>query len=268
MIMSIVVALATCGAVGLCALLHGFQSLAFLWQLPLFFAGLWVVLTLLALGYLILRAAMISMDEPISENPKTRRLMIRYIHFMLRLFQVHVHATGLEQVPRNTRFLLVCNHLSLIDPLILHHCLPHSQLAFISKQENERFFVVNKLMHRTSCQPINRENDREALKTILRCIEILRQDQASIAVFPEGYTSKDGALQPFRNGVFKIAQRAKAPIVVCTLRGSAPILRRAATLRPTRVQLDVLCVHQPEALPSTTKEIGELVHAEMQEKLS
>ena len=186
MIMSIVVAMATCGAVGLCALLHGFQSLAFLWQLPLLFAGLWVVLTLLALGYLILRAAMISMDEPISENPKTRLLMIRYIHFMLRLFQVHVHATGLEQVPRDTRFLLVCNHLSLLDPLILHHCLPHSQLAFISKQENERFFVVNKLMHRTSCQPINRENDREALKTILRCIEILRQDQASIAVFPEG----------------------------------------------------------------------------------
>ena len=243
-------------------------SLAFLWQRPLLFAGLWLGLVLLAFLFLVLWCLPISLDQPVEADSKAdRRVLYLYEELALTLLQVKIHTTGLEKLPQEGRFLLVCNHLSLLDPLILHIYTKKSQLAFISKRENDRLFIVNKLMHKTLCQPINRENDREALKTILKCVDILEQDKASIAVFPEGYTSRTGHLQPFRNGVFKIAQRAKVPIVVCTLRGTAPIFRNAAHLRRTHVYLDLLEVLPASQLKGPTKDIGDHVFATMAQNL-
>lgn len=169
----------------------------------------------------------------------------------------------MEKLPQHGRFLLVCNHLSILDPVMLLGCLRTGQLAFISKRENNKLPVVNKLMHKTLCQLINRENDRDALLTILTCVDILKQDKANIAVFPEGYTSRDGRLQPFRNGVFKIAQRAKVPIVVCTIRGTPAVFRNFLHLRHSHVYLDLLAVIPPEELKGQTKEVGDRVHAIM-----
>ena len=105
-------------------------------------------------------------------------------------------------------------------PVTLLRYFSGSQLAFITKRENMSMFVVGKMMHKILCQPINRENDKEALKTILKCIQLLKDDMASVAAFPEGYTSVDGLLHHFRHGIFKIATKAKVPIVVCTLQNT------------------------------------------------
>lgn len=268
MLMNCILILAALGALGVCFWLDGFASLAFLWQLPLLFGGFWLALVLLAFLFLALWCLPISMKQPVEEDSKTaRRILYLYEELALTLLQVKIHTTGLEKLPREGRFLLVCNHLSLLDPLILHIHTKESQLAFISKRENDRLILVNKLMHKTLCQPINRENDREALKTILKCVDILKTDRASIAVFPEGYTSRTGHLQPFRNGVFKIAQKAKVPIVVCTLRGAAPIFHNAARLRRTHVFLDLLEVVPTSQLQGTTKQIGDHIYAAMAQNL-
>lgn len=266
--MNCILILAALGALGVCFWLDGFASLAFLWQLPLLFGGFWLALVLLAFLFLALWCLPISMKQPVEEDSKTaRRILYLYEELALTLLQVKIHTTGLEKLPREGRFLLVCNHLSLLDPLILHIHTKESQLAFISKRENDRLILVNKLMHKTLCQPINRENDREALKTILKCVDILKTDRASIAVFPEGYTSRTGHLQPFRNGVFKIAQKAKVPIIVCTLRGAAPIFHNAARLRRTHVFLDLLEVVPTSQLQGTTKQIGDHIYAAMAQNL-
>lgn len=268
MLMNCILILAALGALGVCFWLDGFASLAFLWQLPLLFGGFWLALVLLAFLFLALWCLPISMKQPVEEDSKTaRRILYLYEELALTLLQVKIHTTGLEKLPREGRFLLVCNHLSLLDPLILHIHTKESQLAFISKRENDRLILVNKLMHKTLCQPINRENDREALKTILKCVDILKTDRASIAVFPEGYTSRTGHLQPFRNGVFKIAQKAKVPIIVCTLRGAAPIFHNAARLRRTHVFLDLLEVVPTSQLQGTTKQIGDHIYAAMAQNL-
>ena len=246
MLMSCILILAALGALGVCFWLGGFASLAFLWQLPLLFGGFWLGLLLLAFLFLVLWCLPISMEQPVEEDSKTaRRVLYLYEELVLALLQVKIHTTGLEKLPREGRFLLVCNHLSLLDPLILHIHTKESQLAFISK----------------------RENDREALKTILKCVDILKTDRASIAVFPEGYTSRTGHLQPFRNGVFKIAQKAKVPIVICTLRGAAPIFHNAARLRRTHVSLDLLEVIPASQLQSTTRQIGDHIYAVMAQNL-
>lgn len=252
------------GTAGLGIGLRLFDSLHWLWQIPLLFAGLWLSLVILALLFLLLWCAPISLEKPVEEDsPADRRLLCLYSDFALSLLRVKRHITGMEKLPQHGRFLLVCNHLSILDPALLLGCMKTSQLAFISKQENNRLPVVNKLMHKTLCQLINRDNDRDALLTILKCVDILKQDKANIAVFPEGYTSRDGHLQPFRNGVFKIAQRAKVPIVVCALRGTPAVFRNFLRLRRSHVYLDLLAVIPAEELKGQTKEVGDRVHAIM-----
>ena len=125
--------------------------------------------------------------------------------------------------------------------------------------------IIGILMRRILCQFVNRENDREALKTILKCISILKEDLSNVAVFPEGRKSTDRyLLHHFRPGVFKIAQKANVPIVVCTLNGSQNILPNAKRLRRTRIQLHLLEVIPAQELKGvTTVDIAARVHAIM-----
>ena len=232
------------------------------WWLPALFVGAFLVLTLAAFGFLCLVCAFVDMDKPQEhDSPFYRRVTQVYIDALVSLLRVRIHTTGLEKVPTEGRFVLVCNHLFIADPCVLLHCFPKSQLAFVTKQENQKLFIVGKVMHKILCQPINRENDREALKTIVKCIQILKEDKASIAVFPEGYTSRDGKLHTFRSGVFKIAQKANVPIVVCTIQNSQYVFRNAKHLKPTDVYLHLLTVIPAEEVQSSnTVELAERIH--------
>ncbi len=242
-----------------------FSGLTWLWMAPLCFVG--AFLLGLALSFLFLWLACALVDprkEQQEDDPFYRFVASIYIEALIMLLGVRVRTEGLEKLPASGRFLLVCNHLFLADPGILLHVFRKSQLAFISKKENKDMFVVGKIMHRLLCQLIDRENDRAALKTILKCIQIIREDKASIAVFPEGYISKNHKLHHFRSGVFKIAQKAKVPVVVCTLTNTHRILENAARLKPTRVDVHVVAVLEPEDFAGETAvELGSRVYGLM-----
>ena len=129
-------------------------------------------------------------------------------------------------------------------------------------------FAVGKFMHKIMCQLMDRENDREALKTILKCIRLLQDDEVSIGVFPEGGIKIKDKLSHFRPGVFKIAQKANVPIVVCTLKGTSDLFHNLKRLKPTHVQLHLVDVIPAEELAGrTTVEIADRVHAMMLESL-
>ena len=252
-------------AVVLCALWGGFGGLGFLWMLPLTFAGLWLLGALLALGFLWILCARVDMEkEQEEDDPFYRRWMHVYIEALINLLRVRTKTTGLEKTPKDGRFLLVCNHLFIADPGIIHHYFKDSQLAFISKKENDALPAIGQFMHKTLCQSLDREDDRQALQVILRCIRLIKDDKVSVCVFPEGATSRDGKLHHFRPGVFKIAQKAGVPIVVCTLRNTQPILRNGLRLKPTDVELRLLEVIPPEDLKGRTAvDISDQVHAIM-----
>ncbi|HIT34179.1 MAG TPA: 1-acyl-sn-glycerol-3-phosphate acyltransferase [Candidatus Faecousia intestinigallinarum] len=253
----------------ICGISDAFATLDWLWVLPAGFLGCAAALVAAAFLILCFFCALVDMDKPRDRDHKFYRwLTYRYVEAIFTLLRMRVHTRGMEMLPQEGRFLLVCNHLNDMDPVTLLGCFQKSQLAFISKRENDQKFLVGKLMHQLLCQPINRENNREALRTILRCIEIIQKDMASIAVFPEGYTSRDGKLHSFRHGVFKIAQKAQVPIVVCTLQNTQYIFRNAKRLKPTDVYLHLLAVIPPEELKGVTAtQIGERVHAMMAEDL-
>lgn len=262
MLFSGIFALALVAGLIVTAATGSFLSLQWLWVLPVSFLAAALILWLGLFLLLVVLAWSVDTKKPQQEDsPFYRRLITAVAIAAKPVLRVELHTDGLETMLKKGRFLLVCNHLSVMDPVILIGSFANSQLAFITKRENERLFLVGKLMHKILCQSINRENDREALKTILNCINIIKEDKASIAVFPEGYTSLDGKLHPFRSGVFKIAQKAQVPVVVCTLRNTQDVFRNAARLKKTHVHLHLVGILYPEAQKGLTAvDIGNLAH--------
>ena len=206
-----------------------------------------LLLGLLAALVLFLICRTVDQTQPVTEDsPFFRKLAGLYIDALIRLFRIRLHPSGFQQAPKEGRFFLVCNHLFIADPALLMHCLPRAQLAFVTKKENEKLPFVGPIMHKLLCQSIDRDNDRASLKGILNCIKFIKEDKASIGIFPEGGTSKDGKLHKFRAGAFKIAQRTRVPIVVCTIQNSKPIFHNALRFKPTHIQLHLVKVIQPE----------------------
>ena len=247
----------------------GAEGLSWLWIAPVSFVG--GVLALAALAFLFLWIACQFVDQSKEQEHDSkfyRNMLMLYISAIKTVTRLHIHTQGLEKTPKDGRFMLVCNHTSLADPVVLLHCFSKSQLAFISKRENASMFVVGKVMHKMLCQTINRENDREALKTILKCIQLIKDDEASIGVFPEGYIHQDKKLHHFRSGVFKIAQKTGVPIVVCTLKNTPAFFTTLPKLKRTDVELHLLDVIQPEQYAGmTTVALGNWVYQMMAEDL-
>ena len=256
-------------AVIICLCTGVFGSLDWLWALPVSYIGSFIAVGGLIFLLVIIAEKAVDLSKPQENDSKFYRFLIGCIaEAAIPLLSVKMHTEGLEKAPKEGRFLLVCNHLNEMDPVVLLHYFRKSQLAFISKRENQSMFVVGRYMHKILCQPINRENDREALKTILKCIDLIRQDKVSIAVFPEGYIKPDRKLHHFRSGVFKIAQKTKVPIVVCTLRNTQYVFHNGLRLKPTDVHLHLLDVITPEQYAElSTVELGNMVYEMMAKDL-
>ncbi|MBQ4062125.1 MAG: 1-acyl-sn-glycerol-3-phosphate acyltransferase [Christensenellaceae bacterium] len=164
----------------------------------------------------------------------------------LFLCGVDVKTTGLEKVPKDSRFLFVGNHLSNFDSIIQWHVLRKYDLAFISKPENFKIFIFGRLIRKCCFMAIDRQSPRNSLKTVDKAAELIKNDEVSIAVYPEGTRNKSyKGLLPFHNGMFKIAQDTGVPIVVAIIRGSEHI-HKNIPFRRTKVQLDIVEVVSPQ----------------------
>ncbi|MBR4290055.1 MAG: 1-acyl-sn-glycerol-3-phosphate acyltransferase [Oscillospiraceae bacterium] len=247
-VLALLAGVVVCGSCGVFA-----APVGLLW-LAASFLGFFLLFALLGFLFVLYLCKRVDQSMPQEEDSRFYRIAADLIvESALPVLRIRIKKIGIEKVPTEGRFLLVCNHCNDSDPIILLRCLRKFQLAFISKRENSTMFVIGPMMHKLLCQLINRENDREALKTILNCIQILKEDKASIAVFPEGgILSEDGKLHHFRPGVFKIAQKANVPIVVCTLRNTKDVVKNIKRLRPSSVELRVLEVIPAEELKGVT----------------
>ena len=236
-----------------------------IWMLPLLFVGIYAGLLLLAVAFLWAICAVVNLDKPQEEDsPFYRRVMHLYIEALIQLVRVRLHTKGLENTPKEGRFLLVCNHLFIADPGIVLHCFRKSQLAFLTKKENYELPFIGAFMHKILCQPIDRENDRQALKSIIKCIQLIKENKVSVCAFPEGYTSKDGKLHPFRPGVFKIAQKTGVPIVVCTIQNTREIFKNLKHFGHTDVELHLVDIIPPESYAGlSTVALSDMIYEKM-----
>lgn len=253
--------LASCVIFGLCN--------SSLWFLPVLFISCFLGLLLTAFLVLWAFCAVVDMNIPQEHDSKLyRRIVMLYIESLIPLVRLKIDVSGLEKAPKDGRILLVCNHQNEADPGILMHYFKNFEPSFVAKKEAENMFIMGPLMHKLVCQPINRENDREALKSILKCIQLLKADDVSIGAFPEGGIFEKDKLHPFRSGVFKIAQKAKVPIVVCTLKGTSDLFRNMKRLKPTHVRLHLVeVIPAEEVAAANTVALGDRIYSMMLEDL-
>ena len=246
-----------------------FAMEAALWILPLIYVLCFLGLILVAFLILALMSICVDISKPQHEDSKLyRTAMYLYIELILQLLCVTIDTKGMEHIPTGRRFMVVCNHQSETDPAFIHHYFRGSQLAFLSKKEAERMPFVGPFMHMTSCQMINRENDREAMKAIIKCIQMIKEDKVSVCAFPEGGIFETDKLSHFRSGVFKIAQKANVPIVVCTLKDTSSVLHKLKRLQHIRVRLHLVgIIPEWEHAEMTTVEIADKVYNMMLEDL-
>ncbi len=147
-------------------------------------------------------------------------VFVLWYRYMMIAGRLKVHVTGYDKVPFGKRFLLISNHCSKFDNFI--HCavLKKTQIAYVSKPENFKIPIGGRFMRRGLYLSLPRGSTREEFKVIMKGIEYIKTDKVSIGIFPEGTRSKDGNLQEFKPGAFKIAEKAGCPIVVCSMRGT------------------------------------------------
>ena len=200
-------------------------------------------------------------------SPFYRSLLESATAAVMRLLRIRIHVSGMEKIPKDEKVLFVCDHRSNFDPLITWHALKYWKVAFVSKPENFRIPFFGRIIRRCCFLPIDREDPRKAIATINKAAKLLKEQEVSIGIYPEGTRSKTGQLLPFHNGVFKIAKKAEAPIVVLCITGTEKISKRTPFQR-TDVYLDVLDVFPAQGIKETkTEMIGTAVRHLISEKM-
>jgi 1-acyl-sn-glycerol-3-phosphate acyltransferase len=125
-------------------------------------------------------------------------------------------AYGVENIPRQGGVLLVSNHESYLDPIVVGVQVPRA-MSFMAKSELFKPIGFGWLIHRLGAFPVHQgRGDRGAID---ETIERLQQGHI-LNIFPEGERSATGELGPIKKGVALIAKRANVPVVPVIVEGS------------------------------------------------
>lgn len=160
-----------------------------------------------------------------------------------------VRVVGSENLITDRAVLVVSNHQGYFDiPLIMGNT--GFPVGFIAKTDLQKFPFLNDWMELIHCLFMDREDMKQSLKIITEGIKQIKGGQ-SMVIFPEGTRSKDGSVAEFHAGSFKLATKAKAPIIPITIDGSSKIMDRKWNIGKTEV---ILTIHKPIYTESLSKE--------------
>jgi 1-acyl-sn-glycerol-3-phosphate acyltransferase len=159
----------------------------------------------------------------------------RFIHFhvakpwarmVLWVSRVKIVTRGCEEVDERVPRIYMTNHQSYFDILGLLAYLP-VDFKFLMKQELMRIPLFGFAMKRAGYIGIERNDPRKAVKSMQNAAERIRKG-ASVLIFPEGTRSKDGRLQEFKRGGFKLALKSQCDIVPVVIEGSCRIMPKGS----------------------------------------
>lgn len=238
------------------------------WKTALLFVACFLALHLVYILVAWVASWFVSSSKPLGKQSSLCRNACVYASYLVTGYcWVRTHVRGAEKLPEAERFLMVSNHRSGFDPIIITRELRRFNISFVSKPSNIEMPVLGHIGYCAGCLPIDRENDRKALTTILTAADYLKRNLCSMAIYPEGTRSKSDQLLPFHAGSFKIAQKANVPLVISSIRGSERIGKNVLR-RPTDVYVDILEVIPAEKVKAmSTRELAEYSSHVIEENL-
>jgi len=149
-----------------------------------------------------------------------------------------VTVVGREKIDRNEAYVMVANHLSLLDILVLFRLFEHYK--WVSKVENFRIPFIGWNMRLNRYIQLRRGDRASVVQMVRQCLATLA-DGSSIMIFPEGTRSPDGRMRAFKTGAFEIALASQRPILPIAIEGTSRALpKRGFVLQgrhPIRVKI-------------------------------
>lgn len=143
---------------------------------------------------------------------------------------------GLDNVDLSHPYIYASNHQSALDIPVLYAGLP-VQFRIMAKKELFRYPFMGWHLKRSGQIPIERENARSSLKSLIRASETVRSG-TPLFVFPEGGRTPDGTIKPFLGGAFYVAIKAGVPIVPMAIIGTyEAIPMNSFVIRPHPMRL-------------------------------
>ena len=151
----------------------------------------------------------------------------------------NVRIEGRHKLPWKKAAVLVSNHQSMVDILVLY--LLFTPYKWVSKKENFRFPFIGPVMRLNKYLEVDRASKKSYVKLIRRAGEVLQQG-SPVLMFPEGTRFPGGSLGPFKEGAFKMALDNGVDIIPIILDGSARALpnKGAVFSGYTRIRVRVL----------------------------
>ncbi len=152
---------------------------------------------------------------------------------------------GREKLRSNRAHVLVSNHLSLIDILVLFRLFSHYK--WVSKIQNFRIPFIGWNMSLNGYIKLKR-GDRQSVMKMLRECEATLASGSSIMMFPEGTRSATGRMRSFKPGAFEVAIKTCSPIQPMVIDGSANALPKGGFVLQGRhpITVTVLDAIPPE----------------------
>jgi len=124
---------------------------------------------------------------------------------------------GRNKLPWHAPAVLVANHISLVDILLLYGL--YRPFKWVSKAELFKVPAVGWNMVLNDYVPLRRGRRDSVRSMLVHCRRHLSAG-SPLLIFPEGTRSPDGKMKPFKDGAFKLAMEAKVPVIPIALKGT------------------------------------------------
>ena len=196
--------------------------------------------------------------------------LMRFLSWVLvrTLYRLRLH--GIEDnVPDEGPALLVCNHVSYMDALILSACVPRP-VRFVMYYKIFNIPVMSWIFRTAKAIPIAgaRENP-EIMRRAFEEIDAALADGQIVGIFPEGALTRDGEIAAFKSGVEKVLEARPVPVVPMALKGMWTSMwshrdgrmRRMRLPRRLRAHIEVLAAVPVDGSSATAESLEAQVRA-------
>ena len=145
--------------------------------------------------------------------------LMRFITWILVHSLYRLEKRGINNIPEEGPALLICNHVSFVDPLIIMAACPRP-IRFVMDHNIFKLPILSFAFRDARAIPIApAKEDSATLEQAYDDIAAALAAGELVAIFPEGGITRDGELQPFKTGVERILARTPVPIVPMALQG-------------------------------------------------
>ena len=145
--------------------------------------------------------------------------LMRFLVWMLIHTFYRVKETGQHHIPDEGSALLVCNHVSYVDALVIAGCI-RRPVRFVMDYRIFRVPLLNFVFRTAGTIPIASAKDNPAmLERAYEQIDAYLKTGEIVCIFPEGRITDNGDLYPFKSGVMRIIEANPVPVIPMALRG-------------------------------------------------